>query len=173
MEVKIYSTPTCGYCHMAKKYLAEKGVKYTEYDVSVDSSAANEMVNLTGQMGVPVITVDGEVVIGFNRPLLDQLLSRGGNGYKVSLGLSVADASRLAEKTGLPPISGAFIGRVQPGSVGERAGLKPGDIVTEINMQPISNAADLEKITASLSKGKKVAIAYSRDGTRSDTETTI
>jgi glutaredoxin-like YruB-family protein len=173
MEVKVYSTPTCGYCRMAKQYLTDKGVDFKEYDVSVDSAAAGEMVNLTGQMGVPVITVDNEVVIGFNRPLLDKLLSKNGNGFKVSLGLSVADASKLAQKTGLPPIFGAFIGRVQPGSAGDKAGLKPGDIITEINMRPISNAVDLEKTVASLSKGSKVSIVYTRNGSSLNTEITI
>lgn len=172
MDVKVYSTPTCGYCHMAKKYLQEKGVAFKEYDVSVDAEAAREMVNLTGQMGVPVITVNSEVIIGFNRPMLDELLSNS-NGYKVSLGLSVADASKLAQKTGLPPIFGAFVGRVQPDSAGEKAGLKPGDIVTEINMQPVNNAADLEKTVASLSKGSKVAIVYKRDADSLTAETTI
>ena len=173
MEVKVYSTPTCGYCRMAKQYLTEKGVDFKEYDVSVDSTAASEMVNLTGQMGVPVITVDNEVVIGFNRAMLDKLLSKNGNGFKVSLGLSVADASKLAQKTGLPPIFGAFIGRVQPGSAGDKAGLKPGDIITEINMRPINNALDLEKTVASLSKGSKVTIVYTRGGSSSNTEIII
>jgi glutaredoxin len=59
MKVKVYSTPTCGYCHQAKKFLAERGVEYSEFDVSCDRAAAEEMVRLTGQMGVPVILVDG------------------------------------------------------------------------------------------------------------------
>ena len=173
MDVKVYSTPTCGYCNMAKKYLQEKGIAYKELDVSVDAGAAREMVNLTGQMGVPVITVNGEVVIGFNRPVLDKLLAGNNNGYKVSLGLSVADASKLAQKTGLPPIFGAFVGRVQPGSAGEKAGLKPGDIVTEINMRPVNNAADLEKIVASMTKGSKVTIVYNRENDSHTANTVI
>jgi glutaredoxin 3 len=173
MEVKVYSTPTCGYCHMAKKYLAEKGVNFKEYDVSVDVEAAREMVNLTGQMGVPVITVDNEVIVGFNRPMLDELLSKNGNGYKVSLGLSVADANKLAQKTGSPPIFGAFVGRVQPGSAGDKAGLKPGDVITEINMQPINDAAALEKTVSSLARGSRVALVYTRDNDSLTAETII
>jgi glutaredoxin 3 len=173
MDVKIYSTPTCGYCHMAKKYLQEKGIAYKEFDVSVDSEAAREMVKLTGQMGVPVITVNNEVIVGFDRPLLDKLLAGNGNGYKVSLGLSVADASRLAQKTGIPPVFGAFVGKVQPGSPGEKAGLQPGDIVTEINMQPINNASDLEKRVASMAKGSKVTIVYQREDGPHATDTII
>jgi len=158
---------------MEKKYLQEKGIAYKEYDVSVDAGAAREMVNLTGQMGVPVITVNDEVIVGFDRPLLDKLLADTGNGYKVSLGLSVADASKLAQKTGLPPIFGAFVGRVQPGSPGEKAGLQAGDIVTEINMQPINNAADLENRVASMTRGSKVTIIYQREKDSHTTEAII
>ena len=74
MEVKIYTTPSCGYCHQAKRYLSQCGVAYQEYDVAQDPAAAEEMVRLTGQIGVPVILVNGEVVIGFNRSRLEQLL---------------------------------------------------------------------------------------------------
>ena len=75
MDVKIYTTPTCGYCHQAKKFLADLGVSFTEHDVSRYRAAAEEMVRLTGQMGVPVIAVDGEVVIGFDRASLEKLLA--------------------------------------------------------------------------------------------------
>lgn len=77
-EVTIYSTPTCGYCTMAKDFLQEKGVEYTEVDVSVDQQKAQEMVEKTGQMGVPVIIInkDGqeEVLVGFDQVQLTNLL---------------------------------------------------------------------------------------------------
>ena len=79
MEVKIFTTPTCGYCHQAKRFLSERGIRYAEYDVSRDRAAADEMVRLTGQMGVPVILVDGQVVVGFDRARLEHLLSKNGN----------------------------------------------------------------------------------------------
>ena len=75
MDVKLYTTPTCTYCYMAKQYLNQKGIPFTEHDVSVDRAAAQEMVSKTGQMAVPVIIVNGQTVIGFNRPLLDDLLA--------------------------------------------------------------------------------------------------
>ena len=88
MNVTVYTTPTCGYCHQAKKYLSERGVKYTEHDVSRDKAAADEMVRLTGQMGVPVIVVDGKPIIGFDRPRLESLLAKGGgNGSRPRFGL--------------------------------------------------------------------------------------
>ena len=77
--VKIYSTPSCGYCKMAKEYFTENKVAYTEYDVAADEEKRNEMITTTGQMGVPVIMIGEEgaapeIVIGFDRPKLAQLL---------------------------------------------------------------------------------------------------
>lgn len=78
-SVKIYSTPTCGYCKMAKEYFAENNVEFEDYDVAVDAEKRNEMVEKTGQMGVPVIIIgdegeDPEVVIGFDKPKIAELL---------------------------------------------------------------------------------------------------
>ena len=82
MEVKtieIYSTPTCGFCQMIKAYLQSKGVKYIEYDLSEDSGKAREMMELSGQGGVPVTIInrgqeDQVIVVGFNKPRIDELL---------------------------------------------------------------------------------------------------
>jgi glutaredoxin 3 len=73
-RVTIYSTPTCPYCHQAKDYLTSKGITFTELNVATDLDARNAMVQRSGQLGVPVIEVDGEVVVGFNRGKLDELL---------------------------------------------------------------------------------------------------
>lgn len=162
MEVKIYTTPTCGYCQMAKKYLTERGIKFIEHDVSVDQTAADEMVRLSGQMGVPVIVVDGKIVLGFDRPKLEQLLGGGGAGDRPRFGLKVADASKVARKLGGLPVFGALVGSVAPSSPGERAGLKEGDIITEMNMRPIRNADDLEKSLANLRVGGRVSIVIVR-----------
>ena len=66
-KVEIYSTPTCHYCHMAKDFFNENGIAYTEYDVASDLAKRKEMVDLTSQMGVPVIKIDGDWVVGFNQ----------------------------------------------------------------------------------------------------------
>jgi len=89
-------------------------------DVSRDRAAAEEMVRLTGQMGVPVIVVDSQVVIGFDRARLQQLLARGGGHKQVHFGLKVADASRVAQKFGVVPVFGALVGAVAPSSPGEK-----------------------------------------------------
>lgn len=73
-NVKVYSTPSCPWCVRAKAYLQENGIPFTEVDVSQDISSAREMVKISGQMGVPVITIDGNVVVGFDRKRIDQLL---------------------------------------------------------------------------------------------------
>ena len=66
-NVTIYTTPTCHFCHMAKEFFDEKGVKYTNYDVSVDATKRQEMIQLTGQLGVPVIVIEGDTMVGFDR----------------------------------------------------------------------------------------------------------
>jgi glutaredoxin 3 len=162
MDVTIYTSPTCGYCHQAKRYLADRGVAFAERDVSVDRAAAEEIVRLTGQMGVPVTVINGEAVIGFDRARLDQLLARGGNGDRPRFGLKVADASKVAQRMGAVPVFGALVGGVAPSSPGARAGLRKGDIITEINMRPVRNADDVEKALAKLSPGSRVSILFLR-----------
>ena len=74
-NVTIYSTPTCHFCHMAKEFFKEKGIAFTDYNVGTDTEKRTEMVNITGQMGVPVIVVDNkDVVIGFDQKALVKLL---------------------------------------------------------------------------------------------------
>jgi glutaredoxin-like YruB-family protein len=162
MNVRIYSSPTCGYCQQAKRFLSERGANFTEYDVSVDRAAAEEVVRLAGQMGVPVIVVDSEVVIGFDRARLEQLLAKEGDGQRPRFGLKIADASRVAQKVGAVPVFGALVGAVAPASSGEKAGLRSGDIITEINMRPIHNADDLEQTLANLAPGGNMAIVFLR-----------
>ena len=66
-NVTIYTTATCPYCKMAKEYMQEKGIEYSEVDVSTDQEAAAKMVEKSGQMGVPVIDVDGKIIVGFDK----------------------------------------------------------------------------------------------------------
>jgi len=66
-NVTIYTTPTCHYCQLAKEFFAEKNIPYTAYDVSSDADKRNEMIQMTGQLGVPVIVIEGNVMVGFDR----------------------------------------------------------------------------------------------------------
>ena len=72
--VKIYTTPTCVYCRMAKDFFKEHNVQYEEYNVTEDLKAREEMVSKSGQMGVPVIDVEGELIVGFDKERLMELL---------------------------------------------------------------------------------------------------
>jgi glutaredoxin-like YruB-family protein len=72
--VKIYSTPTCPYCHMAKDYFKAKGVKFEDVDVSSDENAAQEMIRKSGFTGVPQIEINGKVIIGFDRAAIEKEL---------------------------------------------------------------------------------------------------
>ena len=74
-KVSIYTTPTCPYCKRAKEYLSQKGISYAEHNVAEDKDKAKEMIKKSGQMSVPVITIDNEIVVGFDQSLLDKLLS--------------------------------------------------------------------------------------------------
>lgn len=73
-NVTIYSTPTCGYCRLAKEFFKEKGIQYTEHNVATDMEKRKEMVEKTGQMGVPVIAIDDELIVGFDKERLGELL---------------------------------------------------------------------------------------------------
>lgn len=75
-KVEIYTTPTCHYCHMAKEYFKEHNIEYVEHDVAADTQARTEMVEKSGQMGVPVIFINGNMVIGFDQDKIEELLGR-------------------------------------------------------------------------------------------------
>lgn len=72
--VKVYSTPTCPYCVALKDFLKEHNIEFEDVDVSQDEKARDEMVRKSGQMGVPVVEIDGEIVVGFDKDRISQLL---------------------------------------------------------------------------------------------------
>jgi glutaredoxin 3 len=74
-KIKIYSTPTCHFCHMAKDFFKEKGIEFEDFDVSVDLEKRKEMLEKSGQMGVPVIILnDKDIIVGFNKPKIIEIL---------------------------------------------------------------------------------------------------
>ncbi len=73
-SVKVYSTPTCPYCIRAKQFLTENNVPFENYDVSADQAKAEEMIQKSGQMGVPVLDIEGEIIVGFDKERIKQAL---------------------------------------------------------------------------------------------------
>ncbi|MFA5008079.1 MAG: Uxx-star family glutaredoxin-like (seleno)protein [Candidatus Omnitrophota bacterium] len=74
MNIKIYSTPTCPYCKLAKQYFSSKNLSYEDFDVSQSKQALDEMVKLSGQMGVPTIVIDGQIIVGFDKARIEGFL---------------------------------------------------------------------------------------------------
>ena len=70
----IYTTPTCPFCRQTKAYLDEKKIKYINFDVSADPAKAQEMIDKSGQMGVPVLDIEGEIIVGFDKVKIDKTL---------------------------------------------------------------------------------------------------
>ncbi len=74
MKIKVYSTPTCPYCTLVKDYLREKKLPFEDIDVAANGEAAKDMVKISGQMGVPVIDVGGQIIVGWNKQALEDVL---------------------------------------------------------------------------------------------------
>ena len=74
MSVTVYSTPTCPYCIQAKDYFKENNVEFTDINVAEDQAKAQEMVQKSGQMGVPVLDVNGTIIVGFDKPKIEEAL---------------------------------------------------------------------------------------------------
>lgn len=75
-DVKIYTTPTCPWCKKTKEFLKAKKVKFKEFDVTTDEKAREKMIKISGQMGVPVIDIDGKIIIGFEEKDIEKALGK-------------------------------------------------------------------------------------------------
>ncbi|MEK7501607.1 MAG: glutaredoxin domain-containing protein [Patescibacteria group bacterium] len=73
-EITIYSTPSCVYCNMAKSFFKTNNMTFSEYNVATDLAKRKEMIDKTGQMGVPVIDIGGEIIVGFNEEKIKSAL---------------------------------------------------------------------------------------------------
>lgn len=73
-KVQIYSTPSCSYCHMAKEFFKKNNVSYEDFDVAVNLEKRRDMVEKSGQMSVPVILIDDEIIVGFDKAKISKLL---------------------------------------------------------------------------------------------------
>jgi S1-C subfamily serine protease len=156
---------------MLKEFLSSKGIPYQDHDVSTDSLAAQEMVRLTGQNGVPVTVIDGQTVVGFDQPRLEQLIAQAQAGTPPKFGAAVADVGKAARK-GVPIIFGAYVGRIKPGSIAEKAGLAVGDVIIQLDGLAISTAADLEKFILDIKQGDEISIVFIRGNSVNTAEVT-
>ena len=74
-KIKVYSTPTCPYCFTLKEFLKEHNIKFEDIDVFQDKSGRDDMIKKSGQMGVPVVDIDGQIIVGFDKEKICQLLN--------------------------------------------------------------------------------------------------
>ena len=74
-KIKVFSTPSCVYCVTLKEFLRENNIKFEDIDVSMDRKMADEMIEKSGQMGVPVLDIDGQIIIGFDKEKISKLLN--------------------------------------------------------------------------------------------------
>lgn len=147
-----------------KGFLSQRGVPFTEIDISYDVVAAQELARRTGRLAVPVTDINGNLVVGFDPQQLEHYLAQARTAAATPFGASVADARKITASRGLPSVSGAYVGAVKPGLPAAAAGLKPGDIITRIDAEAISSAADLDRALSGLEKGARIRITFVRDG---------
>ena len=155
---------------MVKEFLSQRGINFQERHVSINNSYAQELVQNTGQMGVPVTIIDGQTVIGFNRGRLEQILNQGPTQKHPSFGAMIADASKITAKQGTGIILGAYVGGIRPDSTAERIGLAAGDIVIEFNTRNIAKASDLENALSKINSGSRFSLAYLRGNNKMTAE---
>lgn len=162
MDVTVYTTKSCPYCDMTKRFLKQRGIPFRERDVSRDPAAIQEMIRLSGQRGVPVTVVNGEVIRGFNRGKFEQVLARASRP-RPRFGAKVAGAEAVGRKQGrsLPP--GAYIGAVRPNTPAARAGLRDGDIVISLDGAPVRGLGDLQQLLSRLPLGQPLEVVWLRN----------
>jgi glutaredoxin 3 len=147
---------------MVKQFLSQKGIKYEERDVSRNRAYAEELVTNTGQMGVPVTVIDKQVIVGFDKPRLEQAVAGIKSDTRPAFGASIADAAIITGRQGTVVKSGAYIGTIKQGSVAAKTGLLPGDIIIRFNKKDISSAADLEHELSGMKEGIHFTIVFLR-----------
>jgi glutaredoxin 3 len=168
--VTVYSTPTCPWCDRAKAYLRQNGVPFRDVDVAQDYNAAMEMIRVSGQQGVPVTVAEGEVILGFDQTKLAKLVAKFAAPKRPPLGILAADAddylSKHPEKAdSVPPgTKGIYVGKIRPKTVAERAGIRPGDVITSFAGKRVRNMAALDQMVETLKPGDQATAKYLRDG---------
>jgi S1-C subfamily serine protease len=141
-----------------------------EKDVSRDYEAAMEMIRRSGQQGVPVITTDDDVIVGFDQVRLARIAERYAGPKRPALGLLATDAEQYFSRhpeaaAAFPPeTKGVYVGEVRPDSVAERAGLKRGDVIVAVAGKRVRRMENLDQLVDALRAGDSVTVRYLRGG---------
>ena len=169
-QVTVYTTPTCPWCDRTKEFLDQRKVPYVVKDVASDYEAAMEMIQLTGQQGVPVVAAGAEVVVGFDQVRLARIADKFSGPKRPALGVLGANASEYlsrhpdaAVNVGENP-SGVFVGQVRPNSVAQRAGVKPGDVIQAAAGKRVRDLRTLDSIVDTVSPGDSISVRILRKG---------
>ncbi len=166
--VTVYSTQTCPWCDRTKEYLTSRNVPFVDKDVSADMDAAREMVQISGQQGVPVVATEHEVVVGFDQLRLARIADRFAGPKRPAFGVLGANAddyfSRHPEKApeGEADIRGVFVGQVKPNSVGAQAGIQPGDVIQALANKRVRDMRGLDSLMESVKTGDTVSVRVLR-----------
>jgi glutaredoxin-like YruB-family protein len=166
--VTVYTTDTCPWCDRAKTYLRSNNVPFVEKNVAADYNAAVEMVKRSGQQGVPVITTEDEVILGFDQQRLARLVQKYSAPKRPALGLMAAEAESFLKRhpeiaANYPDdIKGIYVGETRPDSVAARAGLKPGDIIVAAANKRVRNLGELDRLIDTLKPGESITFRYYR-----------
>lgn len=168
--VTVYSTTTCPWCDRTKEYLRSRNVPFRDVDVSSDMNAAREMIEISGQQGVPVVATDQEVIVGFDQLRLARIADRFTGNKRPAFGVLGANAddyfARHPEKlpSGETDIKGVFVGQVKPNSVAQKAGIRTGDVIQALANKRVRNMVALDQIMASVKAGDHVSVRLLRGG---------
>jgi S1-C subfamily serine protease len=166
--VTVYTTSTCPWCDRVKDFLGKAGVPFEEKRVDSDYDAAMEMIQRSGQQGVPVIAADSDVIVGFDQPRLARIVDRYGKAKRAPLGLLAADTesyfSNHPEIAAIYPEGsrGIYVGEVKLGSVAENAGIRRGDVITTVAGKRVKNMATLDQLIDTLESGQKITARFVR-----------
>ena len=166
--VTVYMTSTCPWCDRVKDYLNKNGVAYNEKDVGKDYEAAMEMIKRSGQQGVPVVTTEKDVIVGFDQTRLAKIVDEFGRPKRAPLGLLAADAeqyfARHPEAAADFPegTRGVYVGDVRSNSVAEKSGIRNGDVITSVAGKRVRNMSSLDQLIDTLNAGDKISVKYLR-----------
>ncbi len=167
-SVIVYSTATCPWCDRTKEYLKTKNVPFIEKRVDEDMDAAREMVEISGQQGVPVVSTDREVIVGFDQVRLARIADRFSGPKRPAFGVLGANAddyfSRHPDKrpSSETDIKGVFVGQVKPNSVAQRAGVQVGDVIQAMANKRVRDMYAMDQLMGSVKAGDTVSIRVLR-----------